>query len=261
MIRYAIKEPQSKKFFAKHNKQKFVTNPRKASLWQTKKDAEKALKSLRKKPQAAIKPLTANMQVIIIDTEKQAVNAADQNNTESQTTNAVDQNNTESQTTNVADQNNTEEAANVADQNCSQNCYNQQVWEQFVQKVDWEEFLEEIESCCKLISSASVFKNLLQTGISNSDKKVLDLAHVAELGVFNASEGYEISMELKRIRQQRRKEKDALLALTEMIPAEKEEDARKNAENCLTWLETIKQGRTYNFRDKEMKKRFGYLLR
>ena len=228
-IRYAIKEPQSKNFFARHNRQKFVTDPLKASLWQAKKEAEKALKALRKNPQASIKPLTANMQVVVI--------------------------NIENQTTNVADRNNTKEATSTADQD----------WEQDMADLNWEPFsqgiLEEIEAYCEFMRRVSGVKQLLQAGISNSDKKVEDLAHVAELGVFNASKGYEISMELKRTRQQRRKEKDALLALAKMIPAEKEEETRKNAENCLAWLETVKQGRTYNFRDKEMEKRFGYLLR
>lgn len=228
-IRYAIKEPQSKKFFARHNRQKFVTDPLKASLWQAKKEAEKALKALRKNPQASIKPLTANMQVVVI--------------------------NIENQTTNVADRNNTKEATSTADQD----------WEQDMADLNWEPFsqgiLEEIEAYCEFMRRVSEVKQLLQAGISNSDKKVEDLAHVAELGVFNASKGYEISMELKRTRQQRRKEKDALLALAKMIPAEKEEETRKNAENCLAWLEAVKQGRTYNFRDKEIEKRFGYLLR
>lgn len=228
-IRYAIKEPQSKKFFARHNRQKFVTDPLKASLWQAKKEAEKALKALRKNPQASIKPLTANMQVVVI--------------------------NIENQTTNVADRNNTKEATSTADQD----------WEQDMADLNWEPFsqgiLEEIEAYCEFMRRVSGVKQLLQAGISNSDKKVEDLAHVAELGVFNASKGYEISMELKRTRQQRRKEKDALLALAKMIPAEKEEETRKNAENCLAWLEAVKQGRTYNFRDKEIEKRFGYLLR
>lgn len=224
-ILYAIKEPQSKKFFARHNRQKFVTDPLKASLWQAKKEAEKALKDLRKKP------LTVNMQIVVIDTEEMIK--------EKEATSTADRNNTEDQATKVTNQN----------------------WEQLSQEIDSEQILEEIESCCEFMRRVSGFKQLLQAEISNSDKKVEDLAHVAELGVFNASKGYEISMELKRTRQRRRKEKDALLALAKMIPNEKEEETRQNAENCLAWLETVKQGRTYNFRDKEMEKRFGYLLR
>lgn len=239
-IRYAIKEPQSKKFFARNNRQKFVTDPLKASLWQAKKEAEKALKALRKNPQAAIKPLTVNMQVVVIDTEevikeKEATSTADRNNTEYQTTKATNQN--------------WEQLSQEIDS------------EQFLKSIDSEQILKAIEAYCEFMRRVSGVKQLLQAGISNSDKKVEDLAHVAELGVFNASKGYEISMELKRTRQQRRKEKDALLALAKMIPAEKEEETRKNAENCLAWLETVKQGRTYNFRDKEMEQRFGYLLK
>lgn len=76
------------------------------------------------------------------------------------------------------------------------------------EKFSPEEVVEICESFAKLISSVDRDWDDLYTEIGNLDKETSDLVHEVELTEFDHVEGYQLSLEIKKIRQKRRVYKD-----------------------------------------------------
>lgn len=121
------------------------------------------------------------------------------------------------------------------------------------------DFLKQLNDFCKIATYAEELKTALQYGISLSDKAIEDMLHVIELGTFNACQGYEISKTLKGLRQKRRRMKDELTALNLLIPDEQINRDKMSAAICANWLKNM-DGRTYTFRNADVKQKFGNLV-
>lgn len=79
-----------------------------------------------------------------------------------------------------------------------------------------ETYKEATQQLHKVISQTPQRVKQLHDLVQRSDWEEQDLLHLAELGNFNAAEGYYITKQISNVRKKRRKYKDELEALSEL---------------------------------------------
>lgn len=122
-----------------------------------------------------------------------------------------------------------------------------------------EELFDLLEKFCKLAVDIDSIKSQLAQRVKDANGADIDLLHLLELGKMSAATRSEMVKEWKESRLRRRKDKDCWLAINALFP-EGAGKIRPNAEKCLNLLDTLKNQRSYTFRNEEIGEKFGVLL-
>lgn len=133
-----------------------------------------------------------------------------------------------------------------------------------VTEIQQEELSYVQKSLCVIAAESNEIKNSISKKIREYDNKDLDFLHVIELGKFNAVQWAKLIAFERENRQKRRQYKDEWSAIDALFP-NTEPDMTKiksQAKKCLKTIKLVEgNNRSYAFRDKESKKRFGNLLK
>lgn len=128
--------------------------------------------------------------------------------------------------------------------------------------MDQVEFISMFEKFVRLLGLIPAIRDELSKKISQEDGAITqDFLHTIELGKFNAFEGYKLTKEFQKSRQNRRKLKDRFEILSELVNfncgiAEITSNTVKDTQNLIESMEK----REYTYRSKKLRDTFGYLL-
>lgn len=128
--------------------------------------------------------------------------------------------------------------------------------------MDQVEFILMFEKFVRLLGLIPAIRDELSKKISQEDGAITqDFLHTIELGKFNAFEGYKLTKEFQKSRQNRRKLKDRFEILSELVNfncgiAEITSNTVKDTQNLIESMEK----REYTYRSKKLRDMFGYLL-
>ncbi|MBU5279474.1 hypothetical protein KQH87_06280 [Ligilactobacillus animalis] len=128
--------------------------------------------------------------------------------------------------------------------------------------MDQVEFISMFEKFVRLLGLIPAIRDELSKKISQEDGAITqDFLHTIELGKFNAFEGYKLTKEFQKSRQNRRKLKDRFEILSELVNfncgiAEITSNTIKDTQNLIESMEK----REYTYRSKKLRDTFGYLL-
>ncbi len=128
--------------------------------------------------------------------------------------------------------------------------------------MDQVEFISMFEKFVRLLGLIPAIRDELSKKISQEDGAITqDFLHTIELGKFNAFEGYKLTKEFQKSRQNRRKLKDRFEILSELVNfncgiAEITSNTVKDTQNLIESMEK----REYTYRSKKLRDMFGYLL-
>lgn len=128
--------------------------------------------------------------------------------------------------------------------------------------MDQVEFISMFEKFVRLLGLIPAIRDELSKKISQEDGAIIqDFLHTIELGKFNAFEGYKLTKEFQKSRQNRRKLKDRFEILSELVNfncgiAEITSNTVKDTQNLIESMEK----REYTYRSKKLRDMFGYLL-
>lgn len=128
--------------------------------------------------------------------------------------------------------------------------------------MDQVEFISMFEKFVRLLALIPAIRDELSKKISQEDGAITqDFLHTIELGKFNAFEGYKLTKEFQKSRQNRRKLKDRFEILSELVNfncgiAEITSNTVKDTQNLIESMEK----REYTYRSKKLRDTFGYLL-
>lgn len=123
-----------------------------------------------------------------------------------------------------------------------------------------EELFDLLEKFCKLAINANRLETQLKKRIQDANGVDIDMIHLLELGSCNAAKRSEMDKYWKKVRQQRREDKDCLLAISSLGGYENLSISPYAAE-CLEQLHILKGKRTYSFRNKAVEDKFGKLIK
>ena len=128
--------------------------------------------------------------------------------------------------------------------------------------MDQVEFISMFEKFVRLLGLIPAIRDELSKKISQEDGAITqDFLHTIELGKFNAFEGYKLTKEFQKSRQNRRKLKDRFEILSKLVNfncgiAEITSNTVKDTQNLIESMEK----REYTYRSKKLRDTFGYLL-
>lgn len=128
--------------------------------------------------------------------------------------------------------------------------------------MDQVEFISMFEKFVRLLGLIPAIRDELSKKISQEDGAITqDFLHTIELGKFNAFEGYKLTKEFQKSRQNRRKLKYRFEILSELVNfncgiAEITSNTVKDTQNLIESMEK----REYTYRSKKLRDTFGYLL-
>lgn len=129
--------------------------------------------------------------------------------------------------------------------------------------MDQVEFISMFEKFVRLLGLIPAIRDELSKKISQEDGAITqDFLHTIELGKFNAFEGYKLTKEFQKSRQNRRKLKDCFEILSKLVNfncriAEITSNTIKDTQNLIESMEK----REYTYRSKKLRDTFGYLLK
>lgn len=124
------------------------------------------------------------------------------------------------------------------------------------------DFLALIDDISHIIMVLPELRNILKNDVKYADSVILqDYLHTIELSDFDAETGFQLAQKLKQSRQKRRCEKDRLQLISTLVSAEDEVTVTvERAQETQRLLQSIQGGRHYRYRSKDIENELGDML-